>query len=144
MIFRATPQWFISLDQNGLREASLAAIETVEWIPGWGEQRIRGMIEARPDWCISRQRTWGVPIPLFTHRETDEIHPDTQRLLEEVAVRMESRGIEAWFELDAAEMIGTDAETYAKVTDTMDVWMELEMSSRRVQILVRRRQIGRV
>jgi len=127
VIFRATPQWFISLDQNGLREASLAAIETVEWIPGWGEQRIRGMVEARPDWCISRQRTWGVPIPLFTHRETDEIHPDTQRLLEEVAVRMESRGIEAWFELDAAEMIGTDAETYAKVTDTMDVWMDSGM-----------------
>jgi len=127
VIFRATPQWFISLDQNGLREASLAAIDTVEWIPGWGEQRIRGMIDARPDWCISRQRTWGVPIPLFTHRDTDEIHPDTHRLLEEVAVRIESRGIDAWFELDAAELIGTDAETYQKVTDTMDVWMDSGM-----------------
>ena len=127
VIFRATPQWFISLDQNRLREASLEAIESVAWVPGWGEQRIRGMVASRPDWCISRQRAWGVPIPLFTHRETGEIHPDTPRLLEEVAKRIQASGIDAWFEMDAAELLGDDADTYAKVTDTMDVWMDSGM-----------------
>ncbi len=127
VIFRATPQWFVSLDQNGLRDASLQAIKTVKWIPGWGEQRIEGMVAARPDWCISRQRTWGVPIPLFAHRETDEIHPDTPRLLHEVAERIAKQGIEAWFELDAEELLGDDAANYAKVTDTMDVWMDSGM-----------------
>jgi len=127
VIFRATPQWFVSLDQNGLREASLAAIEQVEWIPGWGRQRIEGMVAGRPDWCVSRQRTWGVPIPLFTHRETGDLHPDTQRLLAEVATRMDTRGIEAWFDLDPAELLGDDAEHYQKVSDTMDVWMDSGM-----------------
>ena len=127
LIFRATPQWFVSMDQNGLREQSLAAIPNVTWIPGWGEQRIEGMIAGRPDWCISRQRTWGVPIPLFTHKDTDELHPSTPELLEQVATRMESDGIDAWFELDAAEMLGADAEHYQKVTDTMDVWMDSGM-----------------
>ncbi|MGI9343441.1 MAG: isoleucine--tRNA ligase [Gammaproteobacteria bacterium] len=124
VIFRATPQWFVSLDQNGLRDASLREIDKVDWIPGWGKQRIEGMVAGRPDWCISRQRTWGVPIPLFTQNETDDIHPDTPRLLEEVARRMEQDGIDAWFDLDAAEMLGDDANDYRKVTDTMDVWMD--------------------
>jgi isoleucyl-tRNA synthetase len=127
VIFRATPQWFVSLDQNGLRDASLAAIEQVEWIPGWGRQRIEGMVAGRPDWCVSRQRTWGVPIPLFTHRETGDLHPDTQRLLAEVATRMDTRGIDAWFDLDPAELLGDDAEHYQKVSDTMDVWMDSGM-----------------
>ena len=127
LIFRATPQWFISLDQNGLRGDALAAIDTVEWIPEWGKQRIQGMVGTRPDWCISRQRTWGVPIPLFTHRETDEIHPDTPRLIEEVSACIESHGIDAWFEMNAADLLGPDADTYQKVTDTMDVWMDSGM-----------------
>jgi len=127
LIFRATPQWFIGLDQNGLRGDALAAIDTVEWIPEWGKQRIQGMVATRPDWCISRQRTWGVPIPLFTHRETDEIHPDTPRLIGEIAERIESGGIDAWFEMDAADLLGPDADTYQKVTDTMDVWMDSGM-----------------
>lgn len=127
VIFRATPQWFVSLDQNGLRDASMAAIEDVEWIPSWGKQRIESMVSGRPDWCISRQRTWGVPIPLFTHRETDEMHPDTPRLLREVAARIETAGIDAWFDLDPGELLGNEADDYQKATDTMDVWMDSGM-----------------
>ncbi|MEO8223290.1 MAG: class I tRNA ligase family protein, partial [Gammaproteobacteria bacterium] len=127
LIFRATPQWFISLDQNHLREATLRAIKGVRWFPAWGEERIEGMIAGRPDWCISRQRTWGVPIPLFLHRETGELHPDTPALLEAVAVRMEKSGIDGWFELDPAELLGSAAADYDKVTDTMDVWMDSGM-----------------
>ena len=76
------------------------------------------------DWCISRQRTWGVPIALFVHNTTGEIHPDTQSLMEQVAVRMESQGIDAWFDLDPAELLGNDAAHYEKVTDTLDVWFD--------------------
>jgi isoleucyl-tRNA synthetase len=127
VIFRATPQWFVSMDQNGLRDSSLKAIQGVQWIPDWGQQRIEGMVAGRPDWCISRQRTWGVPIPLFTHRETDALHPDTARLIEEIAAQMDEQGIEAWFALDARDLIGADADHYQKVSDTMDVWMDSGM-----------------
>ena len=127
LIFRATPQWFIGLDQNHLRAASLEAIGTVRWIPDWGQQRIEGMVVGRPDWCISRQRTWGVPIPLFIHRETGDLHPETPALLEAVATRMETGGIDAWFELDTAELLGDAAGSYEQVTDTMDVWMDSGM-----------------
>jgi isoleucyl-tRNA synthetase len=124
IIFRATPQWFIGLDQNGLRAAALEAITGVEWIPDWGQQRIEGMVAGRPDWCISRQRVWGVPIPLFTHRESGELHPDTPRLLEAVAERIATGGIDAWFDMPAEELLGDDAAHYEKVPDTMDVWMD--------------------
>jgi isoleucyl-tRNA synthetase len=127
LIFRATPQWFISLDQNHLREASLKAIAGVQWFPEWGQERIAGMVAGRPDWCISRQRTWGVPIPLFLHRETGELHPETPRLLAAVAERMETRGIDGWFELDPSELLGAAAADYDKVMDTMDVWMDSGM-----------------
>ena len=124
IIFRATPQWFIGLDQNGLRASALAAITGVEWIPDWGQQRIEGMVAGRPDWCISRQRVWGVPIPLFTHRESGELHPDTPRLIEAVAERIASGGIDAWFDMPAEELLGDEAADYEKVPDTMDVWMD--------------------
>jgi len=93
-------------------------------MPSWGEARIHGMVENRPDWCISRQRTWGVPIALFVHKETNELHPRTNELIEQVAARVEGKGIEAWFELEAKELLGNDAEHYMKVTDTLDVWFD--------------------
>ncbi len=124
IIFRATPQWFISMDQHGLREGALAAIGNVEWLPDWGRARIDGMVRTRPDWCISRQRAWGVPITLFVHRKTGALHPQTDRLIEEVALRVERRGIDAWFDIDVTELLGTEAGDYEKVTDTLDVWFD--------------------
>ncbi len=128
VIFRATPQWFISMEQAGLRRTALEEIGKVEWTPGWGEQRIYSMIEGRPDWCISRQRTWGVPLPLFTHRETGELHPDTPALVERVASLVEQGGIDAWFDLDSATLLGADADSYDKATDIMDVWVDSGLS----------------
>ncbi|MEX1032051.1 MAG: class I tRNA ligase family protein, partial [Cellvibrionaceae bacterium] len=124
LIFRATPQWFISLTQNNLLGAVKAAIKQVKWLPAWGEARIEGMVDSSPDWCISRQRTWGAPIALFVHKETQELHPDTPRLVEAVAQRIEKEGMDAWFEMEAAELLGEDAEDYEKVTDTLDVWFD--------------------
>ncbi|MBT4519195.1 MAG: isoleucine--tRNA ligase [Halieaceae bacterium] len=124
IIFRATPQWFISMTQNGLLGGALAAVEQVEWLPQWGKARIDSMLNNRPDWCISRQRTWGVPITVFIHKETAALHPDTSQLMETVAGLIEQRGIEAWFELDAEQLLGEDAKNYDKVTDTLDVWFD--------------------
>jgi isoleucyl-tRNA synthetase len=124
VIFRATPQWFISMDQAGLRKGALEAIAHVDWMPAWGEQRINGMIAGRPDWCVSRQRTWGVPIPLFVDKDSGELHPRTLELIEEVAQRVERGGIDAWFDLDAATLLGADAARYDKATDVMDVWFD--------------------
>ena len=128
VIFRATPQWFISMDQAGLRASALRDIQGVEWIPGWGEQRIHGMIANRPDWCISRQRIWGVPIPLFVHKVTGALHPRTQALIEAAASRVEQGGIEAWFALDPAELLGDEATDYDRVNDLMDVWADSGLS----------------
>src|SRR6201999_4355936 len=94
----------------------------------WGEQRITGMIENRPDWCISRQRTWGVPIPLFVHKQTGALHPRTQELIELAAARVEVGGIDAWFSLDPATLLHQEADDYDKVTDVMDVWADSGMS----------------
>lgn len=124
IIFRSTAQWFISMDKAGLLSAAKREVEQVEWLPEWGKARIDGMLKSRPDWCISRQRTWGVPIALFIHKETAELHPRTPELIEQVAKRVEAEGIDAWFELDAAELLGADAANYSKVTDTLDVWFD--------------------
>ena len=128
IIFRATPQWFISMEQNGLRNKALAAIKEVSWMPDWGEARITGMVEGRPDWCISRQRTWGVPIPLFVDKQSGELHRDTAKLIEEVAQRVEAAGVDAWFELEPNELLGDDAGQYDKVGDTLDVWFDSGVS----------------
>lgn len=128
MIFLATPQWFIAMDRKGLRKAVLSAIKKVKWIPDWGQARISSMIENRPDWCISRQRAWGSPLPLFVHKQTRALHPDTLALLEKVAKRVEKDGIDAWFELDINEFLGDEARNYEKVNDTLDVWFDAGVS----------------
>ncbi|EIC21347.1 isoleucyl-tRNA synthetase [Thiorhodovibrio frisius] len=125
VIFRATPQWFIGMEQRGLRNAALEAIDTVRWLPDWGQSRIQGMVANRPDWCISRQRTWGVPITLLIHKHSGERHPRTPELIEEVARRIEQGGINAWFELQVSDLLPeAEAADYVKVTDTLDVWFD--------------------
>ncbi len=128
LIFRATPQWFISMEQQGLRDLAMQAIERVEWIPDWGKSRIRAMMENRPDWCISRQRAWGVPLALFIHKETGELHPDQLALMEKVAQKVEQAGIEAWYQLDEKELLGEAAAQYQKSMDVLDVWFDSGVS----------------
>nr|WP_220466568.1 isoleucine--tRNA ligase [Stenotrophomonas tumulicola] len=124
VVFRATPQWFISMDKANLRSDALAAIDQVGWFPTWGKARIQSMVDGRPDWCISRQRTWGVPIALFTHRITGEPHPRSVELMQAVADRVQAEGIDVWYSLDAAELLGAEAADYDKVTDILDVWFD--------------------
>jgi len=130
IIFRATPQWFIAMEaehaETSLLTQAMHAVENeVEWRPSWGKARIEGMMNGRPDWCISRQRTWGVPIALFVHKETSALHPDSKALIEKVALKVEKQGIDAWFELEVQDMLSAeDAETYVKVSDTLDVWFD--------------------
>jgi isoleucyl-tRNA synthetase len=128
MIFRATPQWFISMDKNGLRKELMEKIGGVNWIPDWGKARISSMVETRPDWCISRQRSWNTPMPLFVHKSTRALHPDTVELIERVAHKIEQLGVDAWFDLDINEALGNDAEFYEKITDTLDVWFDSGVS----------------
>ena len=124
IIFRATPQWFISMEAKGLRERALADIPKVNWTPAWGQNRIEAMMNGRPDWCISRQRTWGVPITFFTHKETGELHPNTLELMETAAQKINEGGVEAWFDASCEDFLGDEAADYDKATDTLDVWFD--------------------
>jgi isoleucyl-tRNA synthetase len=124
IIFRATRQWFIGMDRMGLREKAMRAVENTEFFPAWGRARLEAMMKTRPDWCVSRQRNWGVPIAFFMHKTTGELHPRSGELLEQVARLVEQRGIEAWFSLDPKELLGDDAENYVKNKDTLDVWFD--------------------
>jgi isoleucyl-tRNA synthetase len=134
IIYRASTQWFAAMDEppgfggvkpaETLRAVALRGIANSRFYPAWGQARLHGMIANRPDWTLSRQRQWGVPMPFFIHRETNELHPRTLELLEEVAKRVEQGGIEAWQTLDAKELLGADAEYYVKIKDTLDVWFD--------------------
>ncbi|MGI9142741.1 MAG: isoleucine--tRNA ligase, partial [Fluviibacter sp.] len=139
----ATHQWFIGMTQNWhisqephshveqhlpLRDLANNAVDETEFFPSWGRARLEAMIKNRPDWCVSRQRNWGVPMPLFVHKETGEPHPKTAELLEQAALLTEQTGVEAWFSLDAAAFLAKhapeNADQYKKVTDTLDVWFD--------------------
>ncbi|WP_438764491.1 isoleucine--tRNA ligase [Kushneria sp. TE3] len=137
VIYRATAQWFVGMDIQGrdgktLRERALEGVEATQFTPAWGKARLHSMIANRPDWCISRQRNWGVPIPFFLHKQTGELHPRTVELMEEVAQRVEKEGIDAWFGLDPETLLGADAGDYDKVMDTLDVWFDSGTTHRHV------------
>ncbi len=127
LIFRATPQFFVSMEKKNLRDQALQAVNATQWLPAWGVKRIRAMMESRPDWCISRQRTWGVPITVFLHKQTGALHPHTAQLMQRVADLVEQKGIDAWYDVDASSLID-DADAYEKVTDTLDVWFDSGVS----------------
>jgi isoleucyl-tRNA synthetase len=133
IIYRATTQWFVGMDEvpgwrgvkpaESLRTTALRGIEATRFFPAWGKSRLAGMIANRPDWTLSRQRQWGVPLPFFVDKESDELHPDTLSLLQIAAAKVERGGIEAWFEA-TYEDFGVDAGRYRKLTDTVDVWFD--------------------
>lgn len=134
IIFRATPQWFIGMNLHNtaatatqketLRALAMKAVESTAFFPAWGRARLEAMIKNRPDWCVSRQRNWGVPMTFFVHKDTHALHPRSLELLEQVAQKVEQQGIEAWFALDPAELLGVEASEYKKLTDTLDVWFD--------------------
>jgi len=145
----ATHQWFIGMNETdaqgvSLREHANKAVDSTEFFPSWGRARLEAMIKNRPDWCVSRQRNWGVPMPLFVHKETGEPHPQTTALLEQAALLVEKTGVEAWFSLDGAAFLAQhapdNAEQYKKVTDTLDVWFD--SGSTHAAVLKRRPELS--
>ncbi|MEI4269951.1 MAG: isoleucine--tRNA ligase [Candidatus Dasytiphilus stammeri] len=125
IIFRTTGQWFLNIEHQKLRKNLLNQISQIQWKPSWGKKRMRHLISSRPDWCLSRQRTWGIPIPLFVEKNNGQLHPDTVCIIEKVAQLVESKGIQAWWDLSSESLIGKkDAEKYMKVLDTLDVWFD--------------------
>ncbi len=142
IIFRSTPQWFIGMGKpypglqrpspesgrapvgESLRDLANHAVAKTEFFPSWGRARLEAMIKNRPDWCVSRQRNWGVPMPFFVHKESGELHPRTSELLEQVAKQVEQSGIEAWFSLNPEDLLGAEAEHYKKLRHTLDVWFD--------------------
>ncbi len=139
LIYRATSQWFIRMDQpdadtkgvlntkpseHSLREKALEGVKNTKFFPAWGINRLYAMIENRPDWCISRQRNWGVPLPFFLHKETGELHPDTLAIMDRVIELVEAQGIEAWSRSKPEDFLGADAANYVKSTDILDVWFD--------------------
>lgn len=148
IIFRATPQWFIGMDSNHragggplLRELARHAVADTEFFPASGRARLDAMVGNRPDWCVSRQRNWGVPMALFVHKDSGDLHPRTAELMEQVAVRVEKHGIDAWFDLAAEELLGAQAQDYLKVSDTTDVWFE--SGTTHVSVLERRAELAK-
>jgi isoleucyl-tRNA synthetase len=134
VIFRATPQWFISMDKTGLRQKSLQEIDRVQWIPHWGRERIYGMIENRPDWCVSRQRAWGVPIAIFYCEKCETLHID-EDIIDHVFKLFEAHGADVWFEKTVGELLPVGAvcrkcgnDTFKKETDILDVWFDSGVS----------------
>ena len=123
VMFRATPQWFISMESKNLLKQSLESVNNIRWEPDWGESRMTTMLESRPDWCISRQRTWGVPIALLIHKETGDLHPKSQEIIEKVSELVEIKGIQAWHDVQISDLI-EDPESYEKITDCLDVWFD--------------------
>ncbi len=127
IIFRSTPQWFIGMEQGdkkSLRSLANKAVDETAFFPSWGRARLEAMIKNRPDWCVSRQRNWGVPMTFFVHKETMQLHPRTSEMLEQVAKLVEKSGIEAWFSLNSVDLLGEDAAHYRKLSDTLDVWFD--------------------
>jgi isoleucyl-tRNA synthetase len=126
LIYRATPQWFISMEQNGLLFGALNAITQVQWVPPRAQERMHSMLSISPDWCISRQRTWGVPLTLLVHKQTGALHPRMPQLIEQIAERIAAseQGLEAWHQLSLSDLLGDEAEQYKKTPDTLDVWFD--------------------